>query len=154
MNGFWPDGVRCGVALTFDLDAETLWLSRAEGRDSPVMFSQGAYGVTTGVPRILSLLRRFGVNATFFIPGKIIEDYTGAVRRIVDARHEIGYHSYTHSVPTSVEQERQEIRRCWQIMEDLLGVVPAGYRAPDFEVLHGGLDSVSMGRGSTMFHSR
>ncbi len=121
-----------------------MWLSRAEtGGDSPVMFSQGVYGATTGIPRILQLLDRVGVDATFFIPGKIIEQYTAVVRRIVDADHEIGYHSYLHVKAASVEQERQEIRQCMQIMRDLLGVVPVGYRAPGFEVLPGGLDVVA-----------
>ncbi len=144
MSGFWPDDVQCGVAFTFDLDAETMWLERAEViGESPVMLSEGAYGPKTGIPRILNLLERLGVDATFFLPGKIIENYTDVSREIVHAGHEIGYHSYLHKTAASVEEERQEIQQCKKIMKDLLGVVPRGYRAPGFEVLPGGLDVVA-----------
>jgi len=60
--------------LTFDFDAETLWLSRdPKTADSPGVMSQGRYGAKVGVPRLLSLLRAEGVRATFYIPGWVVE---------------------------------------------------------------------------------
>ncbi len=66
----WPKGARCAVMLTFDFDAETLWLARdPRTADLPGVMSQGRYGARVGVPRLLRLLRAEGVRATFYIPG-------------------------------------------------------------------------------------
>src|SRR5206468_12318479 len=66
----WPKGARCAVMLTFDFDAETLWLARdPRTADLPGVMSQGRYGARVGVPRLLCLLRAEGVRATFYIPG-------------------------------------------------------------------------------------
>ena len=62
------------VQLTFDLDVETMWTSRdAKNIDRPILMSQGAYGWKIGADRILALLARYEVLATFFVPGLVIE---------------------------------------------------------------------------------
>ena len=63
----WQAQTGCLVALTFDFDAESLWLSF--GLDTPSALSRGAYGANEGVPRILRLLDRLDLPATFFITG-------------------------------------------------------------------------------------
>ena len=53
----WPDGARIAVMLTFDFDAETLWLSRdPDNARRPGVLSQGTYGAKVGVPKILEVL--------------------------------------------------------------------------------------------------
>src|SRR5689334_14478234 len=53
----WPNGARVAVALTFDFDAETLWLARdPENARRPGILSQGTYGAKVGVPKILETL--------------------------------------------------------------------------------------------------
>ena len=59
---------RLTVALTFDFDAESCWLFPVQGL-SPSAVSRGTYGAREGVPRILKLLDKYGLPATFFIPG-------------------------------------------------------------------------------------
>jgi len=72
----WPDGVKAVALFTFDLDAETLWFSRnPKNWESTQNRSRGAYGPNEGVPRILDMLARNDVKATFFIPGWVIENY-------------------------------------------------------------------------------
>src|SRR5579864_4012694 len=64
----WPSGVTAAACLTFDMDAEAPMLTAdisAVGRMTPM--SHQAYGPLVGVPRILALLRRHEVTATFFI---------------------------------------------------------------------------------------
>ena len=52
----WPNGAKCAVMLTFDFDAETLWLARdPENAKRPGMLSMGLYGARVGVPKILEL---------------------------------------------------------------------------------------------------
>jgi len=60
--------------LTFDLDAETMWTGRdAAYAKRPILMSQGAYGWKVGTGRVLDLLDRYGIKATFFVPGLIID---------------------------------------------------------------------------------
>ncbi|MFO8059188.1 MAG: polysaccharide deacetylase [Bacillota bacterium] len=144
MSGIWSDGVRCAVALTFDLDAETLWLTRNEASvDDPVLMSQGVYGPRVGAPRLLSMLRTADVRATFFIPGWVIERYPEICRQVVEEGHEIAYHGYMHEKAASPEAEAENIARCQALMRDLLGVTPVGYRAPEFGLTEGTLDVVA-----------
>jgi hypothetical protein len=62
----WPGGARCAVALSFDSDHETNELR--EGGKSIGRMSWGQYGNRVGVPRILDMLGRHGVPATFYVP--------------------------------------------------------------------------------------
>ena len=66
----WPDGFTAAACLTFDLDAEAAVLTAdisSVYRMSPM--SHQAYGPLVGVPRILDLLARHHLRATFFVPG-------------------------------------------------------------------------------------
>ena len=65
------------VLFTFDLDAETMWTSRdPKNAERPIIMSQGAYGWKVGLGRVLKLLSRYSVPATFFIPLSCAEDPT------------------------------------------------------------------------------
>ena len=62
----WPNGARVAVGLSFDLDNETGPLR--DGSESPALFAQGEYGSRAGLPRILALLERHPIPASFFVP--------------------------------------------------------------------------------------
>ncbi|HEY8741916.1 MAG TPA: ribulose phosphate epimerase, partial [Chloroflexota bacterium] len=62
------------ILLTFDLDAESAILARnPEDAGRPVTLSRGRYGPKRGLPRLLALLRREQIPATFFVPGWVVE---------------------------------------------------------------------------------
>lgn len=86
--------------------------------------------------RILALLDRHGVKATFFIVGWVAEQHPRVVRKIVAAGHEVGCHSYAHqSVYTlTPEQFREDTLRAVAAIEDAGGVTPLLYRAPSYSV--------------------
>ena len=125
------------VILTFDIDGETLWRCRdPKNAERPVILSQGQYGPETAMPRILKLLRRHGVHATFFIPGFTAEEYPDMVREIAAQGHDIGNHSWSHTYPDNMdgrEQEEREYHDCSDILEKLTGRRPKGYRSPAWE---------------------
>jgi len=128
----WPDGMQMGVALTFDLDAETFWFSRTyDSLHNPNLMAEGAYGPLVGVPRILDMLDRQNIKATFFIPGWVIEKHLETCKEIVRRGHEVGYHGYLHETTHFPEQDIELVEKCKKIMRDLLGVEPLGYRAPE-----------------------
>ena len=96
----WPDGARCAAAFTFDFDAEEVWIGEdPENAGRPGVLSQGTYGAKVAVPLILDLLARHGVQATFFVPGRVAERHPERVAAIVAAGHEIAHHGYTHTSP-------------------------------------------------------
>lgn len=135
MRKNWPDGIKMCVALTFDLDAETFWFSRTmDSIYSPNLMAEGSYGPKVGVPRILDMLDRQKLKATFFIPGWVIERHTETCREIVRRGHEIGYHGYLHEKTYFPEQDRELVLKSKKIMKDLLGVEPLGYRAPEADL--------------------
>lgn len=132
MRKNWPDGMQCGVVLSFDLDAETFWFSRTmDSMNNPNLMAEGAYGPKVAVPRILDMCDRLGIKCTFFIPGWVIEHHTETCREIVRRGHEVGYHGYLHETTYFPEQDKELVEKSKKIMKDLLGVVPLGYRAPE-----------------------
>lgn len=132
----WLDGARCVVCLTFDLDADISWRNilrrhRIE-RDNPVVLSQGQYGPKAGVPRILRLLKTHNLKAGFFIPGEVAERYPETVMEISRDGHEVGHHGYSHRNPAScsLQEEKDELEKGTEVLENLTGKKPMGYRAP------------------------
>src|SRR5262247_4586018 len=61
----WPGGARCAVALSFDSDHDTSELR--QGGKSIGRLSQGHYGNRQGIPRILALLAKHSVPASFCV---------------------------------------------------------------------------------------
>lgn len=133
----WPDGVRAAACFTFDLDAESpiLW-DHPEAAAWLDVITHQAYGPRTAVPRILRLLDRSAIRATFFIPGYSAERWPDAVRSIRDAGHEIAHHGYLHegSRDASPEVQEQRLLRGLEALDTVAGVRPTGYRAPNWEL--------------------
>ncbi len=87
MRTDWPNSAEVAVSLTFDVDAESGWLGEDPayaGRLSTL--SEGRFGVTRGLPRILEILDRHEIKGTFYVPGDTAERHTAAIARVVEAR--------------------------------------------------------------------
>jgi len=124
------------VILTYDVDAESLWDSRdPDSLSKPIWRSQGRYGPTVGLPRILRLLGESDIPASFFVPGVVIERYPREIGTIVAAGFALNHHSHTHTwaKDLSEQQERDEFGRAFEVIERFTGARPAGYRSPSAE---------------------
>jgi len=121
------------VCLTFDFDALSLWLAR--GIASPTPISQGEFGAV-GAQRILDLLARSQIQATWFIPGHTIETYPDICARIHAEGHEIGHHGYAHEAPIRLTRAEEEdiLRRGIDVIQRLTGAPPRGYRSPAWDL--------------------
>jgi peptidoglycan-N-acetylglucosamine deacetylase len=117
------------VCLTFDFDALSIWISR--GMTTPMPISRGEFGVV-GAARILALLEKYGIHATWFVPGHTAETYPEASLTIHRAGHEIGNHGWTHRSPLQMsrEEELAELLRANETLKRLTGKYPVGYRSP------------------------
>ena len=124
------------VLFTFDLDAETMWTSRDPlNAERPIIMSQGAYGWKVGLGRVLDLLARYDIPATFFVPGLVIEQRPQVVDQILGGGHEIAHHSWSHKwiVNMTEDEERDEMVKAFDIIERTTGSPPRGYRSPAAE---------------------
>ena len=133
----WPAGIQAAACLTFDIDAESAVLTADRSsinRMSPM--SHQSYGPLVGVPRILGLLDRHDVRATFFVPGYTAHRYPSVVRAVAEAGHEIAHHSYFHEnmIGMDVKTEAAMLDLGLKALWDVAGVRPAGYRAPMWEM--------------------
>lgn len=123
----------CTVLLSFDVDAESLWMSY--GMVSPTPMSRGTYGARVGLPRVLDLLRDRNLPATFFVPAETARRHPEGIRRIVDEGHELGHHGDIHEQPAllSEEQERRMLEVGIDTLQAISGVRPRGYRSPSWD---------------------
>lgn len=132
----WPQGHRAAASFTFDVDAESAVLSASPGSEARAgIMSHQSYGPLVGVPRILGILERHQVTATFFVPGFTAERYPRVVRDIVEAGHEVAHHGYLHEPLAGVDEETEAgyLDRGLETLERVAGVCPVGYRAPMWE---------------------
>jgi peptidoglycan/xylan/chitin deacetylase (PgdA/CDA1 family) len=99
------------------------------------MLQRGEYGARVGVPRLLQMLEREALPATFFVPGHTLESFPDESRGILRAGHELAHHSYAHVDPSgqSAEEERADFERALAAFQ-ALGVTPVGYRSPSADV--------------------
>jgi peptidoglycan-N-acetylglucosamine deacetylase len=126
----WPNGARVAVCLSFDVDNELL----QRANPLPVPLSVGEYGATTSLPRILALLDRHQVPATFFIPAMGIMLHPEMVPSILErGRHEIGVHGWIHEFWPGIGDAAKEqglLTRSIEYLTKATGKRPAGVRAP------------------------
>jgi peptidoglycan/xylan/chitin deacetylase (PgdA/CDA1 family) len=118
------------------VDAESLLVDvDPDNVRRPITLSQGTYGPRLGVPRILRLLERHGLRASFFVPGITAERHPYAVEQVVAAGHELNHHGYTHRRPDSLspEEEEEELVHGREVLERMSGQRIRGYGSPSWE---------------------
>jgi polysaccharide deacetylase family protein (PEP-CTERM system associated) len=88
------------------------------------------------IARILDLLHKREVKATFFVLGWVAERQPGLVRRIAEAGHEIGCHSYAHQLIYNLTplEFRRDTERALKAIENACGARPRLYRAPSYSI--------------------
>ena len=135
----WPNGCSSAATIGFDLDAESVVLTiDPANRHRLSVMSHQAYGPVTGMPRILRMLRRRGIQATFFCPGYTAERYPDLLRQVRDDGHEIAHHGYLHEAVQGMsrQQEADILDRGLDALDRVCGVRPVGYRAPMWETTY------------------
>jgi peptidoglycan-N-acetylglucosamine deacetylase len=132
----WPGNARVAVALSFDVDNASATLAR--GVLNYEVISRGEYGAVDGLPRLLRLLEKHQVPASFFIPAVSAALHPNMIKDILASalRHEIGVHGWIHELLPALNNEAEEQRLLNQAIEYLtkaIGKRPVGYRAPSWQ---------------------
>ncbi len=90
-----------------------------------------------GVDKLLHLLQKHKVKATWFTVGMVMDECPAMIKTIAAEGHEIACHSYTHPFLYDITPEmfREELELC-QKAAGKLNIKLQGFRAPYFSVDH------------------
>ena len=123
------------VSVTVDVDGVAGLACRPGGPWGLTARSEHEF-VWRGLSLILDALARHDALATFYVPGVTAAENPGALREVLAAGHEIGHHGHAHLPTQTLDAagEREELLRGLTALEDHLGVAPAGYRSPGWEL--------------------
>ena len=130
----WPNGAKVAVALSFDFDAETNALR--DNKISPGIFSQGEYSARAAIVRILFLLDKYNIPATFFVPAVSALLHPEEMKAIMaKGIHEIGLHGWIHERNSllSEKEERELMTRSYETLKKITGKAPTGIRTPSWD---------------------
>lgn len=127
--------VAFGVYASFRIGSDVYLKVRCRGRGDrktiALTFDDGPDERMT--PRVLDVLARHGIRATFFLVGERAERYPGIVRRIVAEGHTIGNHTTTHSGLFPLRRSARmaaELERTRRILRTLTGRCVRLFRPP------------------------
>ena len=129
----WPNGAHVAVCISFDVDNEALW----RNRPLPVPLSQGEYGAKEALPRILDLLDRYHIPASFYIPVLSAVLHPDMIPEIMKrGRHEIGVHGWVHEEYSAIgdaQQEEKLLTDSIAYLTQVTGKRPRGIRTPSWD---------------------
>src|SRR5262245_20166669 len=128
----WPNGARVAVALTFNVSNSANQLAR--GDTAVVAMTGGEFGAAQGLPRVLELLDRHDVPATFFVAGVADLVHPQMVPEIMKRkRHEIGLLGWSDENVATLNDAAEESRLLTRAIERLTASAkrkPVGARGP------------------------
>ena len=116
-------------ALTIDLED---WPVAVLGPEHQI-----THHVVENTKRCLQILQWHNVKATFFVLTRVAERFPDLIREVHAAGHEIASHGHRHELLTAINPERfrADVRQSVDIITNLVGERPIGYRAPAFSIV-------------------
>ncbi len=90
-------------------------------------------GVEEGLPKLINVLEKCEIPATFFVTGKTCERYSRAIREI-PRKFEIGCHGYEHERfdRLSESEQKRRIGLATKVLRRVVKRKILGFRAPNF----------------------
>lgn len=130
---------RIRICLSIDFDAISGYLGTGHDSSNTLSdYSAGVFSANVGVGRLLRLFKKHGISdkLTWFVPGHSLETFPQQAQEIVDSGAEIGLHGYSHegAYAMTVQQEKDVLEKCIDLVTKLTGKKPTGYRAPLYQI--------------------
>ncbi|MGE4011359.1 MAG: polysaccharide deacetylase family protein [Alphaproteobacteria bacterium] len=134
----WPNDARICVCVTIAFEAFMYsghygHTVTKPGQKNHFSLSYAEYGPKVGVWRILDVLARNGVKATFDVGGLAAERYPTAMKAMRDGGHEAAGHGWANDIYPSDDDfdgELKSIRNTIKAIEASYGEKPVGWVSP------------------------
>ncbi|XXF79676.1 polysaccharide deacetylase family protein [Myxococcaceae bacterium GXIMD 01537] len=136
---YWPDGARLVISVSMQLEAGAQPERGASSPFPPIDTKSPdlpaatwyEYGINEGIPRLLDLFGRKGVQVTSHMVGRAVERHPGLAREIVQRGHEAAAHGQTWTPQFSMtpEEERSSYEESVAVLERITGARPVGFNA-------------------------
>lgn len=122
-------GVKTGI-FAVDNSSIVFSKSREPTKKIALTFDDGPHPRYT--ERILNILDKYDVKATFFVIGVNIQNYPAPLKKIYDGGHEIGNHSFSHDNQNDLNSDNAmtEMKKCEDLIIKEVGVTPKVFRPP------------------------
>jgi polysaccharide deacetylase family protein (PEP-CTERM system associated) len=101
----------------------------------PESWPQYEKRIRIGHDKLLNLLSKHNVKATYFILGKVVEEFPELIQQVKDEGHELACHTYSHPFLYQInkEQFRAELQKCKELISSFQNGYN-GFRAPYFSI--------------------
>ena len=118
--------------LTFDIED---WYCRDMGADNKD-WENLEVRIYEGVDRILDSLEERNLKGTFFVLGWTAEHHPDVIKKIAQAGHQIGCHTYQHDLLTNFDKQAlfEDTKKAKFLIEDVIGAEINAFRAPAFSI--------------------
>jgi peptidoglycan/xylan/chitin deacetylase (PgdA/CDA1 family) len=129
----WPNGARCAVALTFDVDTDSMiHYSLPEKAHTKLTALSWTRYDQIAIPRIVGFYRHYGLKQSFCVPSWVAEQYPAMIETIAEGGHEVVLHGHLHELSNELtrDEEAAILERGISIIENVTGARPYGWRAP------------------------
>jgi polysaccharide deacetylase family protein (PEP-CTERM system associated) len=120
------------MKLCFTID----WEDWCHGLRLPVEQWEGLERrIKIGHYRLLKLLNKYNIKATYFLLGKMMEEFPELITEIKNEGHELACHTYSHPFLTDItpQEFRAEIQKCKELISPFQNGYK-GFRAPYFSI--------------------
>jgi len=119
-------------AVTSMVSGRLVPIYKVETPEQRIAISFDATWGTELTDEILAILDRYGVKTTFFLAGYWVEKHPDYVKKIHEAGHEIGTHSYAHPHMNSMTRDEiiADLKKNHALLKDITGEDPILFRPP------------------------
>ena len=131
------------ICLSFDIE-DWFQVENLREKFSPEIWYKCESRVVKNTIKILDLLDKYNVKATFFVLGWIAGRFPDLVKEIHSRGHEIASHGYGHIINYQLTKEKifEDIKKSKEILESIINQKIIGYRAPNFSITEDVIDAL------------
>lgn len=132
----WND-IKINKNFNPDADVSNKIIQSIPVKDKTVFLTFDDWGSDKAITNILDILSKYNIKASFFLIGSGVKNNPKLAKAIADSGHDIGNHTYTHSIITklSTDEVQNEVVNCYQSLTSAIKRKPElFFRSPTLEM--------------------